>query len=209
MFKNLADETAILLIAHNLVAEEKREAYTYGLELFFEKIFFYLIIFLISLLAKTFLFSALFVFSYKMLRQYTGGFHCKTAEMCLVVSVLIYLITMLLYLLNLDSVEFVLAISSLVSTIIIFIFSPRENINRPLESDEKRKYWIISIAIAVIMTVVSAISYIFNISFLFYSASCSLTADAVLIILTLGRCKDEEDTVESFEDDGRKEHCDR
>ncbi len=40
MFKNLADETTILLIAHNLVAEEKREAYTYGLELFFEKIFF-------------------------------------------------------------------------------------------------------------------------------------------------------------------------
>ncbi len=202
MFKNLADDAAIMLITNNIIEEEKREAYTYGFELFFENILFFGIIFIIALLTKTLIFSVLFTFLYKMLRQYTGGFHCKTAELCLVVSVLIYLVVVLLYKLDMDSIEFVLAIGILFSTIIIIIFSPRESKNRPLESGERKKYRVISIVIAAIIALVATISYKLNFSLLFYSASCSLTADAVLIILSLGRYKDEEDTVEGFGGNG-------
>lgn len=198
MFKNLADETAILLITHNIIAEEKREAYTYGFELFYEKLFFYGIIFVIALLTKTLLFSALFIFFYKTLRQYTGGFHCKTAEVCLVFSVMIYLVTVLIYMLNSDLIKFILAISAVISVIIVFILSPRENKNRPLESGEKKRYRMISIIIAAILAIIAAVAYRLNILSLFYSASCSLTADAVLIILSLGRCKDEKEADESF-----------
>ncbi len=196
MFKNLADDAAVMLITHNIVAEEKREAYTYGFELLFESLFFFGITFIIALLTKTLIFSALFIFSYKMLRQYTGGFHCKTAEMCLVVSVMIYLVILLLYILDVYLIEFTLAVGVFISTIIIFIFSPRESKNRPLESGEKKKYRVMSIVIATIIALVAAISYRLNISFLFYSSSCSLTADAVLIILSLRRCKDERENVE-------------
>lgn len=202
MFKNLADEAALLLIKQNIVVEEKREAYTYGFELFFEKLFFYGIILIISILTKTLLFSALFIFTYKMLRQYTGGFHCKTAELCLVVSVLIYSTMVLLYMLNMDAIKFALAIGALISTIVIFVFSPRESKNRPLESEEKKKYRTVSVLIAAIAMIIVAFSYILDISFLFYSASCSLTADAVLIILSLRRCKNEEDTVENVGGNG-------
>ncbi len=196
MFKNLADDTAVMLITHNIVAEEKREAYTYGFELLFESLFFFGITFIIALLTKTLIFSTLFIFSYKMLRQYTGGFHCKTAEMCLAVSIIIYLVILLLYMMNVDLIEFSLAIGVFISTIIIFIFSPRESKNRPLESREKKKYRVMSIVIAAIIALVAAISYRLNISFLFYSSSCSLTADAVLIILSLRRCKDERENAE-------------
>lgn len=203
MFKNLADDAAILLITHHIVSEEKREAYTYGFELLFEKLFFYGIILIIALLTKTLIFSVLFVFSYKMLRQYTGGFHCKTAEVCLVVSVLIYLLVLLLYMLNFDLGEFILSISTMVSLIIIFLFSPRESENRPLESEEKRKYRTISIITAAVIAIIATISYRLNISLLFYSTSCSLTADAVLILLSLiRRCKNEEDSVEGFGSNG-------
>lgn len=202
MFKNLADDAAILLITHHIVSEEKREAYTYGFELLFEKLFFYGIILIIALLTKTLIFSVLFVFSYKMLRQYTGGFHCKTAEVCLVVSVLIYLLVLLLYMLNFDLAEFILSISAMVSLIIIFLFSPRESKNRPLENEEKKKYRTLSIIIATATAIIAVIFYRLNISLLFYSTSCSLTADAVLIILSLGRCKNEEDTVEGFGSNG-------
>lgn len=202
MFKNLADDAAILLITHHIVSEEKREAYTYGFELLFEKLFFYGIILIIAMLTKTLIFSILFMFSYKMLRQYTGGFHCKTAEVCLVVSVLIYLLVLLLYMLNFDLAEFILSLSSMVSLIIIFLFSPRESKNRPLESEEKKKYRTLSIIIATVTAIIAVISYRLSISMLFYSTSCSLTADAVLIILSLGRCKNEEDSVEGFGGNG-------
>lgn len=202
MFKNLADDAAIMLITHHIIPEDKRAAYTYGFELLFEKLFFYGIILIIALLTKTLIFSILFMFSYKMLRQYTGGFHCKTAEVCLVVSVLIYLLALLLYLLNFDSTKFVLAIGTIVSFIIIFLFSPRESKNRPLECEEKKKYRIFSIIVGAVTAIIAAISYKLNISLIFYSTSCSLTADAVLIILSLGRCKNEEDSVEGFGGNG-------
>ncbi len=193
MFKKIADEITILLITHNVVLEEKREAYTYGLELFFEKLFFYGIIFIIALFTQTLAFSTLFIFLYKMLRQYTGGFHCKTAENCLVVSVMIYLIILLLYKLNLNLIEFALIMGTFISIIIVFIFSPRESKNRPLENEEKIRYRVRSIVIAVITALIAAVSYRINISTIFYSASCSLTADAVLIILSLRRCENEEE----------------
>lgn len=180
MFKNLADDAAILLITHHIVSEEKREAYTYGFELLFEKLFFYGIILIIALLTKTLIFSVLFMFSYKMLRQYTGGFHCKTAEVCLVVSVLIYLLVLLLYMLDFDLAEFILSISAMVSLIIIFLFSPRESKNRPLENEEKKKYRTLSIIIATATAIIAVIFYRLNISLLFYSTSCSLTADVII-----------------------------
>lgn len=94
MFKTLADESAHLLISHKIIDEENREAYTYGLELFFEKAFLYALISIIAILTNTLLFSIVFIVTYKALRQYTGGFHCKTAEMCLVISILIYLLVL-------------------------------------------------------------------------------------------------------------------
>lgn len=196
MFKHLAHEASILLITHNIVSEEKRDAYTYGFEIFFEKLFFYGIIFIIALLTKTLLFSTLFILAYKMLRQYTGGFHCKTAELCLVNSVLIYLSVMLLFILDKEPIRLALAISASVSAIIIFIFSPKESTNRPLEIKEKKKYRMISIINAALLAIIVAISYRLNISFLFYSTACSLTADAVLIILSLRRCKFERKNAE-------------
>ena len=198
MFKTLADESALLLISHKIIDEENREAYTYGLELFFEKAFLYAIIFIIAILTKTLLFSIVFIVTYKALRQYTGGFHCKTAEMCLVISVLIYLIALLIFLVKPQLFEFILAISTIISTIIILIFSPIENANRPLDITEKKKYRIISIAITSVIAMVVALSYNMGFHAIFYSFSFSLTADAVMIILSLGGNKCEKDDSEGF-----------
>lgn len=137
MFKTLADESAHLLISHKIIDEENREAYTYGLELFFEKAFLYALISIIAILTNTLLFSIVFIVTYKALRQYTGGFHCKTAEMCLVISILIYLLALVIFLVNYHTFEFILAISTIVSSIVILVFSPIESKNRPLDVDEK------------------------------------------------------------------------
>lgn len=198
MFKILADESALLLISHKIIDEENRDAYTYGLELFFEKAFLYAIIFIIAIFTKTILFSIAFIITYKALRQYTGGFHCKTAEMCLVISILIYLIALLIFLFKPRALEFILATGTIVSAIVIFIFSPIENANRPLDIAEKKKYRIISIGITAVAAIAVALSYNMGFHAIFYSFSFSLTADAVMIILSLGGNKCEKDDSESF-----------
>lgn len=197
MFERLADDITLLLVNHNIISNDDRENYIYGLELLLPKVALYLTIFIIAIVSKTILASTLFILMYMGLRRYTGGFHCKTAEMCLLFSILIYLIMIFLYLFNQIEIRYGLMITSIISLIIILIFSPVENKNRPLDSVEKNKYRVKAIIIAIIILTVTITTFLFKVNQIFFSASWSLTADAVLIILNLRRKNNEESSVEN------------
>lgn len=192
MFERLADDISLLLVNHHIISNEDRENYIYGLELFLPKAAFYLTIIVISIVTRTILVSTLFILMYMGLRRYTGGFHCKTAEMCLLFSTLIYLIMIFLYLFNQIEIKYGLMITSIISLIIISVFSPVENKNRPLDNEEQNKYRVKAIIIAIIILVVTITAFLLKVNQVFFSASWSLTADAVLIILNLRRKNSEE-----------------
>ncbi len=122
MFERLADEVSLLLISYNIISSEERESYVYGLELLFPKIALYLTILIIAVLSKTLLISTLFIIMYMGLRRYTGGFHCKTAEMCFLFSLLIYLMMVLLYFIKKAEINYTMMGLSVISSIILLIF---------------------------------------------------------------------------------------
>lgn len=207
MLKNIAKDLSLLLAANNIIEFDECDAYRYGLELAISKIIMYTIIFIIALLTKTLLFSFLFSLMYVILRQYTGGYHCKSAEMCIVISVLIYLIAVFLYLLSLIhfGTEFkmmVLTPLTLISPLIVLFFSPIVTPNNPLTDDEKKKYHRNSVIISLVLSIVSCIALLKDINVIFYASAGSLTADAVLIILSLRRSKNEENCYESDSSNG-------
>lgn len=202
MFKQWAKDISLMLVANRIITFENREAYSYGIELFLFKTSLYIIVALIALITNTLIPSIIFVVSYTLLRQYNGGYHCKTAEMCMVVSIFMYLIFLLLYELDHENIKIFFLISSCISFLPIAIFSPVENINNPLTVQEKRKYHIIAVIIAASLIAAVLFGYFFTIKNLFYSVSYSLTADAVLIILGLRRNKDEKAYNESNSSDG-------
>lgn len=202
MFRKLSESIAGLLITNNIVSDENREAYIYGLELLFPQIIFYLGILVIAIFTKTILLSLLFLITYKVLRQYTGGYHCKSAEMCLVVSILIYIILLLLFYFNSEIIDMVLVIVSVIVSGIILRFSPIEDKNKPLDNLEKRKYRKLSIAITLVAVFFIIISFYLSFKPIFYALTWSISADAVLILLTLRRCKNEEDNIEGSSSNG-------
>lgn len=197
MFKQWAKDISLMLVANNIITFKNRDAYSYGIELFLFKTSLYIIVAIIALVTNTLIPSAIFVVSYTLLRQYNGGYHCKTAEMCMIVSVFMYLIFLLLYKLDYGNTKKLFLISSCISLLPIAEFSPVENVNNPLTVKEKKKYHIISIAIAIVLVGIMILGYIFNINNIFYAVSYALTADAVLIILGLRRNKNEETYNES------------
>lgn len=202
MFKQWAKNISLMLIANNIITFENREAYSYGIELFLFKTSLYIIVAIIALITNTLIPSAIFVVSYTLLRQYNGGYHCKTAEMCMIVSIFMYLIFLLLYKLDYGNTKKLFLISSCISLLPIAEFSPVENVNNPLTVKEKIKYHIISIAIAIVLVGIMILGYIFNVNNIFYAVSYALTADAVLIILGLRRNKNEKAFNESDNDNG-------
>lgn len=197
MFKQWAKDISLMLIANKIITFENREAYSYGIELFLFKTSLYIIVAVIAIITNTLIPSAIFVVSYTLLRQYNGGYHCKTAEMCMIISIFMYLIFLLLYKLDYGNIKKFFLISSCISLLPIAVFSPVENINNPLTVKEKRKYHIISVAIAVILVGIMMFGHIFDVNNIFYAISYALTADAVLIILGLRRNKNEKACNES------------
>ena len=184
MLQILAKKITVALVLSKIIPPDDMEVYTYGLELLIPKLVLYLLILIIAALTKTIIVSLLFVVMYMSLRKYTSGFHCKTAERCLCVSLLIHILMIMVYYLSIPTTDFILLVLSAISSVVIVIFSPVENENRPLVNGEKYKYKVKSILIMILILNLIEVSISLQINQLFYSSVCSLTADAVLIILS-------------------------
>lgn len=197
MFENIADDLSIMLAEKKIIKPENREFYFYGLQLAISKLFFFLVILTISILTKTFLVSMAFVFMYSVIRQFSGGHHCRSEVSCFFVSILLYLIMILFYDIDMHGGKIFLCVSAAVSTLLIMVFSPIEHKNKPLSADERKKYGLISKIVAGILAVTVCVSLLLNINVLFYSSSYALTADAVLIIFALKGVKHREHDSES------------
>lgn len=193
MYKNIADSLATLLSANKIIDINKQEAYSYGLELFLFKFTLYIIILIISLLTDSFLISLVFTASYMLLRQYTGGYHCKTPEACMLTSILIYTFMLFLYNLKLNTLSLLFFVINTVSYLIIILKAPIENENNPLDTVEIKKYRILSIITSTLLTVLSMLSFIFDFKEFAFPISYTLTADAVLLLISPRRKKNEED----------------
>lgn len=203
MLKSIAEEITVALASNDIIKTEEMEAYTYGLELLIPKVILYAVILVISLITNTFLASVSFVVLLMFLRRYTGGFHCKTAETCLLFSLLIYLLALLGY----EFVQYIpniaCGISSFVSAVIVFVFAPVEDVNRPLDKSEKVQYrQKAMIALSVILSL-EMIALFFRFDTISYLSACSLTVNAVLILLSqIRRCKYEVNNPESSCENG-------
>lgn len=192
MYKNIADNLANLLSANKIIDINNQEAYSYGLELFLFKFTLYIIILIISLLTGSFIISLVFTASYMLLRQYTGGYHCKTSEACMLTSILIYTFMLLLYNLKLNNLTLFFFVIIPISYLIIILKAPIENENNPLDTDETKKYRILSIIISTLLTVLSIITFIFDFKQFAFPIAYTLTADAVLLLISPRRNKNEE-----------------
>ncbi len=198
MLKSIAEEVTVVMAANDIIKTEEMEAYTYGLELLIPKVILYVVILVVSLITDTFLMSVAFVILLMSLRRYSGGFHCKTAEICVIVSFLMYLLAIFGY----EFVSFipnmVYGISTVLSSVIVLIFSPVEDKNRPLDETEKKLYRQKAMIALSFILILEFASLILEFRALSYLSACSLTANAVLILLSqTRRCKYESNNPES------------
>ncbi len=202
MISTMSRKVAITLATKEIISNENIDVYAYGLELFFFKAFFYCLVLLFALTTETLMVSILFLAMFLGLRQYTGGYHCKTSFMCLATSLLIYFAFYIIYNVRSPLIEVALIITSMLSVGIIVILSPRENVNKPLTNYEKKKYRWYSIIITIILLTIATTSQHFNISQLFYPSAYSLSMDALLILVTIRRCKNEKHNSEGTRSSG-------
>lgn len=181
MISFLSNSIALFLYKKKVIDEEELPVCQYGFEIIVSTIIGFLLVLLSGIILDEIIEALLFYCLFIGVRLFTGGYHaathfkCKTTLLICCLSVLIaskYLP---------DSIILQIVLLS-VYLIAVFLFSPIEHINAPLTDNEKARNRTISIIMAIALTIVCLVEYVYF-PRLFLSASLTLFVIAILIII--------------------------
>ena len=140
MFKNISQDIVFYCSKKNILHQEKKEIYEYAIEVILLNGSLLLTFLGLSLLAKQFLFFVYFICFFVPLRMYSGGFHAKSSEACYGISVLGFSMAMMIVKYKSFLLETSLCrVLAVVMIAILFLFSPIENENHPLDKHHKQR----------------------------------------------------------------------
>ncbi len=185
MFQPLCEKVVLNVIQNGNIKAEQKEEYLYGLNMFFNVSVNILSMILIGLITGRLWECTVFCIVYKVIRKYTGGFHFESAVYC-------YISSCILYFMIIAAIMFIpfkiyeMSAIVILSGIILWILSPVEAINKPLDECEKyvfRKRARINI---VLILGVYIISIFFNEELTTVVAISIIT---VMIFTILGKIK--------------------
>lgn len=143
MIKSSANKVTSFLYYNNYIDSDKYdyEVYLYGFESIISLILNTASILLIGLLFDRFMHTVVFLLCYYPLRQFTGGYHADTYEKCFFTFVIIFMATILISN-NLIYVGLkpLIILFSVLNWISIYLLSPVQHFNNPLDDTERVKY---------------------------------------------------------------------
>lgn len=185
MLERLSNRLADKLLSEKLISESERDIYAYGMELFLLRVVFYSVILLTAIVTDTLFIGAVFSIVYLSLRQYAGGYHCKTPMRCMAVSLILYLAVAMVCRADIGALKPVLAVVDAAAFAVIAVFSPSESENNPLTDEEKVIYRKKAVILAAAYLLIGAAAFIFGYDAVFFPLSCSFAAVAALMTVNL------------------------
>ena len=180
MIQTIAEEISLRLVFNKIISIENRKYYTYGIELVLNNFIIFLSIALIGVLTKKIFISLIYVVIYCSIRNYVGGYHCKTHMKCYCTTLSLYLLMLFLNY-YLSNNRLIVSYSLIAIAIpIIYIFTPVDYGNGSILGDDRKKYRIKSI---ILVTIALAIYILANV---LHQTEVSFTvAWAIFIVFSL------------------------
>jgi accessory gene regulator B len=146
----IAEELSLKLVANRMISIEKRKYYTYGIELVLNDLVIFLSIALIGALTDNILISLIYALTYCPIRNYVGGYHCKTHMKCYCTTIFLYISMLLLNHYLADNRWIVSCFLIVIAVPVIFIFTPVDYGNGQINNDDRKKYRVRSIGLIAI-----------------------------------------------------------
>ena len=178
----IAERIVGKLIATSVVEEVDRELYVYGFFLLITRFFFFLVTFAFGGLLGIPLESVIFYIVFILLRSYAGGVHAKTEMACTVWTTLAMGISVALIKV-LEDVSMNIVPLLLVGDLCLYLFSPLDSREKPLDASEQRRYKKVCYCLLAVYNAVIIVSELGNCLFLYYPVVCSILLEAVLLIV--------------------------
>jgi len=184
MISKLAARAALFFANKDVYGHEEIESYKYGFQVMISTAINLICVLIISILTSSALNGLLFILAFIPLRMTAGGYHAKHHWSCIWGFIIIFFgFSMLCNHLNIRFVFIYTLISIVFSSLMVWIFSPIEAINKPLTEEKRkrnRKHSLIIVGINMAIVVLSY--YIPNspVKLLSYYISGSLAAGLLL-----------------------------
>lgn len=176
------------LVRKNVVDNERSEVYTYGFMLIFSTAFSVITVLVIAALFGNLFFGALFLAVMMFLRFFCGGYHCSTYLNCWLctnfIAACVFFIIKLLPLSNL-TVNLLVLCFGVAAAIYIFINSPIENSNNPLNDKKRLKNKHISRVLTVVFASTVTIGFIFFRCLAVFSYFTAISAALVVVSILM------------------------
>lgn len=139
MFSSIAEKITIHLESNNAFKSEDRAIYQYGVQQGLSIMLNLSTTLLLGIVTGMIWESIIFLAAYMLLRRYAGGFHAKTPARCYIYSSVMVLLALLGIKYMCDSILISICMF-IVGSLIIFLFSPVEDKNKPLDAAEQLVY---------------------------------------------------------------------
>ena len=140
-----------------LESHKHRYVYYYGFQVIYGAINKFLLLILLGLLLNILPQLLLVTISFVLLRIWIGGLHYDSYLKCLYISLLIFTLAALLAKYIILSLTINIIIYIIVS-IVILLYAPVENSNRPLKNNEKIKFKIISFCVLIVLFLINLLT---------------------------------------------------
>lgn len=181
--KQLADYTTKCLIDRGVISEKNASIYSYGFEvLFLTMVMFGSILFLASLIGN-FWETIAFLLAFISLRMYAGGFHASTRVRCICLSLLMYGIFSVVFMIIPKTLYMVFSflIAGIAFVCIVF-WAPVQHKNHQVFTREEKRLKKISLFICGIDTTIFLLSQsVFTYNSLFFAFALGLFSAVILM----------------------------
>lgn len=142
--------------------DNKKEIYIYGFEITLSTLIAILSIICISLLFNNILFFVSFLLFFYSIRLFCGGYHASSYFRCFLLTNTIFMSTILLTkLIVICGLKWFVLVLVLLSSAIIFLFSPIQNKNHPYSYERYCKYKSISKGLTISYTITYILLFLF------------------------------------------------
>lgn len=184
MLENFANRIANALCESNLICNDDREIYQFGIEIALLKCIHVITMLIIGAVFGLFFESVIFIVCYSILRDYAGGYHAKTKVGCYVISwVMIILVIIVVKNCPAIAISKVSALGLLLSAIIIFILAPEDNPNKPLDQTEVKRYRNRARLLVIIEILLAALLWAISINSILLIITLSQMSVSIMLIL--------------------------
>lgn len=184
MISKLTNQITQSLLKKNIISNEEKELYDYGLFMIISYLVFFLISILFGIVLNISFSSILFYISFCLVRNFAGGIHANTEIKCDIITTISILISEILIKVFIDyNLVMIALIMLIISLLCLFVIKPVATSQKEINKQETLRFHKKVIVFTFLILIISVISFVLDIYSITISLSMSLSLAAILLVL--------------------------